>query len=439
MVTGSPSPHPDSSRTLEVFNLENVTSVAGANLLVDFMRDHMQIQKHLSAFPFDKAPWSTYTLSDEIEALLCAYTLGYERISHIKELEADPLLCWKLGIPKLPDTTTLYRNLERFNSEDRVNALGRLNRYPLEYILRNQKIAILDIDTTVETVFGQQEGSCIGYNPRYHGRSSYQPFLAFEGLSRAAVHARLRSGTTPSAEEIVSFIKESISNLPPGVKVEYVRGDRGMTSESVCAYLESKDISYTLKMKMPSTLYSRISRGVLWRRLFNEDDNIVIEAGSIMYQATSWIKRRRIILVRWRPAFEQQQRLFEEYSWHYEAIITNLDWDAEDIWHFYNTRCACENCIKELKYGVNMDMISKARFWPNAADLWLKVIAYNILLALRSVSPSPYKSFSIKRFRRAFLRVPGLLVHHARKWILRLPAYWPHAPAWREIRLAICI
>jgi hypothetical protein len=369
---------------------------------------------------------------------LCAYAVGCDRISHIEDLELDPLLCWKLGVQKLTDTTTLYRTLERFNSEDRVKALCRLNRYPLEYILRGQKIAILDIDTTVETVFGQQEGSSIGYNPRYHGRPSFQPFLAFEGLSRAAVHTRLRSGATPSAADVISFLKESIANLPSGVKVEYVRGDRGMTSEDVCAYLESKGIGYTLKMKMPSTLYSRISRGVLWHRLPNNDDTIVIEVGSVMYQATSWGKSRRVVLVRWRPVFKEQQKLFEEYSWHYEAIVTNLYWDAEEIWHFYNKRCASENYIKELKYGVKIDAISKADFWPNAADLWLKVIAYNILLALRSVSSAPYKSFIIKRFRRAFLRIPGLLVHHARKWVIRLPAYWPHAPAWQTIRSAIC-
>jgi hypothetical protein len=129
-VARSTSPIPDSCRPLEVFNLKNVTSVAGASLFIDFMRYHMQIHKHINAFPFGKAPWSTYTLINEIEALLCAYAVGCDRISHIEELELDPLLCWKLGVQKLPDTTTLYRTLERFNSEDRVKALCRLNRYP---------------------------------------------------------------------------------------------------------------------------------------------------------------------------------------------------------------------------------------------------------------------------------------------------------------------
>jgi len=422
---------------LEVFDLKNATAVAGANLLVDFMINVLQIHEHLGGISFSKAHWSTYTLVNEIETLLCAYALGYERIFHIEELESDPLLCRKLGVQKLPDITTLYRNLARFNSEDRVNELCQPNRRLLEHIMRGQKIAILDIDTTVETVFGQQEGSCIGYNERYHGRASFQPFLAFEGLSQAAVHARLRSGQKPSSDDVIAFIQESKANLPSGVKLAYVRGDRGMTSERVCAYLESKGVSYTLKLKMPSTLYSRIFRGVLWRRLPNDDDSIVIEVGSVMFRANSWLKHRRVVLVRTRPAFEQQQKLFDEYSWHYEAIVTDLDWDPEDIWHFYNKRCACENYIKELKYGINIDAISKAKFWPNAADLWLKVISYNILLALRGVSPARYKNFSIKRFRRAFLRVPGILVHHARQWILRLPAYWPHAPAWQAIRLAI--
>ena len=109
MVTSSPSPTPNSCRILEVFDLKNATAVAGANLLVDFMINVLQIHEHLGGISFSKAHWSTYTLVNEIETLLCAYALGYERIFHIEELESDPLLCRKLGVQKLPDTTVIPR------------------------------------------------------------------------------------------------------------------------------------------------------------------------------------------------------------------------------------------------------------------------------------------------------------------------------------------
>lgn len=427
----------ESCTVVERFDLNTITAVAGANLLFDFIRDSLHLRSYFGELTFSKAPWATYTLADELEVLICAYMLGYKRISHIEEVESDPLFCKKVGLQKLPDTTTLYRALERFGSADRVGELSKANQHVLSYLLAGLKTAILDIDTTVETVHGQQEGSCIGYNARYHGRASYQPLLAFEGQSHAAVHTSLRSGATPSADEIIAFYKEAKSQLPVGVKLAFVRGDRGMTSEKMCAQLERDHVSYTLKLKMPKTLYKRIGRGVLWSRLPNDDDTVVIEVGSVKYKADSWSTHRRVVLVRSRPAFEQQQALFAEYSWHYEAIVTDLDWDPEDVWHFYNQRCSCENYIKELKYGVNVDAIGKENFWPNAADLWFKVIAYNAMLALRDIAPTPYRCYGSERFRRAFLRVPGVLVYHARQWILRLPAYWPHAAAWKAIRLTL--
>lgn len=148
------------------------------------------------------------------------------------------------------------------------------------------------------------------------------------------------------------------------------------------------------EVKMTSTLHDRFQRGVLWRQLPNDDISNIVEVGSVMFKGTSWSKRRRVVLVRVRPAYEPQLKLFIEYSWRYEAIVTDLNWEPEDIWHFYNQRCSCENYIKELKYGVNIDAISKTDLLPNAADLWLKVIAYNALLGLRGIVPAPYQCYS---------------------------------------------
>ncbi|HHT28252.1 MAG TPA: IS1380 family transposase [Firmicutes bacterium] len=437
MVFDSTHTPQNSCPVSETFDQKNLTSYAGANLIIDFARDVLQLRAQLDNITLSKGPGALYSLSTDLEALIVSYALGIERISHIEDIEADPLLCLKLGQTKLPDTTTLYRSLDRFDTEEHIKQLADVNTHLLEHLLQGRKSVILDIDTTVETVHGQQEGTCVGYNPRYHGRASYQPFFAFDSQSGATVHSKLRSGKTPSGDEVIEFYKEAKAQLPKGTKVRFVRGDRGMTSGKVCDQLEKDNVSYTLKIKMNSSLYDRISRGVLWKRLYSNDDQVVIEAGSVRYKAKSWDRHRRIVFIRSRPKFTAQQMLFAEYSWHYEAIVTDLNWEAEDIWHFYNQRCTCENHIKELKDGVHIDAISKAGFYPNAADLLLKVIAYNVLLAFRGIAPTEYNVYGITRFRRVLLRIPGVLVHHARKWTLRLPSYWRHAEAWQCIRSTI--
>ena len=45
-------------------------------------------------------------------------------------------------------------------------------------------------------------------------------------------------------------------------------------------------------------------------------------------------------------------------NWQYEAIVTSLDWEAIDLWRFYNQRCCMENYIKEAKQGFSIDRIA---------------------------------------------------------------------------------
>jgi hypothetical protein len=69
-----------------------------------------------------------------------------------------------------------------------------------------------------------------------------------------------------------------------------------------------------------------------------------------MYQANGWSIPRRIVAVRTKEVVDDEQMaLFPEYGWEYEWIVTNLLWEGEDIWRFYNHRCGMENYIKEAK------------------------------------------------------------------------------------------
>jgi len=52
----------------------------------------------------------------------------------------------------------------------------------------------LDVDSTVITRFGDQEGAEVGYNPRYKGRESHHPILAFLAEPKMVTNAWIRSG-----------------------------------------------------------------------------------------------------------------------------------------------------------------------------------------------------------------------------------------------------
>jgi hypothetical protein len=111
---------------------------------------------------------------------------------------------------------------------------------------------------------------------------------------------------------------------------------------------------------------------------------------------------------------------FSELGWEYEWIVTNLFWEGQDIWRFYNHRCGMENYIKEAKNGFALDAITNDEFYPNTADAMLKLIAIMYTKASKKKSPDDAKNYTVSRMRRVFWMIPAVLVSHARQWKLKL-------------------
>ena len=57
---------------------------------------------------------------------------------------------------------------------------------------------LFDLDRTVVTSFGHQEGAEVGYNPGYRGKRSYDPWLCVEAHSSFLWDVELRRGDAGS-------------------------------------------------------------------------------------------------------------------------------------------------------------------------------------------------------------------------------------------------
>jgi len=424
------------ARVIEEFSLPRATMFGGANLLLDYL-EAVGLRRILDeCVSVHKRPDSAYSMADVLTVLVVGWMLGLERIFHFQDIERDPLLTLKLGLNKLPDHTLLYKDLARFDSPEKVNSLKETNRRILSRVLGRGDHVILDFDSTVETLYGEQEGAEVGYNPDRHGRPSYHPLLVFDGRSRACLNAALRPGDAHTAEGFIAFYEHTVSMLPPGVKVGYVRMDKGFAGEDIYRFLEGKEVGYVGKVKVTERLLSW-GRTLDWRRI--EDGEWVIEVASGEYCATTWRKSRRVVLVRKRLAEPEENVLLEELLWDHDAMVTNLDWDEEDIWRFYNQRCAAENYIKEAKHGFFIGDVPTAEFYPNYADLLLKVMAYNLSLGLKAAAEREVQGHrTMATLRRLFLQIPAVLVRRGRSWVLRLWRESPRQQEYRRLRIAIC-
>lgn len=318
-----------SPKIMEVFDLHGVSAHGGANLLIDYSKQ-IGLPEVIKRNTRTKASWSKHQLPDELLRIILGYALGYERISHMEYMKHDPII--DVGFQASnPSTSNLYRALDRYDSKAKVSELVSVNRHMVHNTVQSDSV-VLDLDTTVNTVHGDQEMATKSYNPRYRGRKSFQPLFAFDGKSKVAVHAELRPGSSPSARNIVSFYKDAKANLPSSTASLYLRADKAFASEMFLKALEDDHTKYAIKLRWSPALEKRIERGVKWERIFC-DDQETIEIGVVGVALGAWTKHRRVVIIRSRPTRVFQPKLFPDYEWENDLIVTNSwDWYPIEVW-----------------------------------------------------------------------------------------------------------
>ena len=127
---------------------------------------------------------------------------------------------------------------------------------------------IFDLDSTVVTVFGHQDGAEVGYNPRHRGKRSYNPMLCMEANSSYLWDAELRAGNAGTWDGSPELIDICFSNVPPDIRELSVRADAGFGVNPVFDALESHSAQYTVVARMtpalqrllPGLRYSPVNR-----------------------------------------------------------------------------------------------------------------------------------------------------------------------------------
>jgi hypothetical protein len=418
------------------FSLENATSFGGVKIFLEYL-EKIRLSQALRGLSCVKAHNSLFPVYRILLYLIVGWMLGCERLFHFRKLQHDSLLKRFLG-GRCPHHTLLYKELIRMRTycPHLRSELRTLNQTVIQPCLPSA--LILDLDSTVETVYGDQVGAAKGTNPHKPGRKSYHPLLAFEGQSRLCLNAVLRSGNTHASTDAASFLNETFELLG-GRSVKYARFDKGFGGEEFYSLWEGKKIGYVGKLKWTQRLAAQVAACRYWKRFVDED--WIIEGITLIYKATSWKKPRRVAIIRKAQVIDDgQTRLVFDTDWQYEAIVTNLDWEPIDLWRFYNQRCCMENYIKEAKNGFSIDRIATSDFQANEIDLLIKLLAYNLFERFKRDCCEPvHQGYTIARFRLEFFHCAATLIRHSRNVILRLAKDFANRHVWKRIEARIAI
>jgi hypothetical protein len=296
----------------------------------------------------------------------------------------DSTLTRLFGWPRAAGHKAIMRLFGRFDMLANERVQAEAYRWFFGKINALQRIT-LDVDSTVVTRNGEQEGAARGYNPNRHGRPSHHPLLAFVAEARMVANFWLRPGNAHSANNILQFLESTLHHLGDKI-VGLLRADSGFFDEAILIALEGKHIPYIIAARLTRPLQRTIYQTTGWWAL-----ETGLELTECRYQAAGWTAPRRLIVVRQSVKRKQAPgktlSLFADdpdiQGWRYGAFVTSLDLPMVEVWRTYRGRADCENRIKELKADFGLNAFNLRDFWATEAALGFAMLAYNLMGLLR--------------------------------------------------------
>ena len=143
-----------------------------------------------------------------------------------------------------------------------------------------------------------------------------------------------------------------------------------------------------------------------------------IQLGRFLWQP-SWNERLRF------PIVVKRTKVFAESTegeWKYYGVVTNFNLfknSLQSVIEFHNGRGNCENFIREEKYGYDLKHFPCLSLNANRGFGYLGLVAHN-LLRWAALAVSPVRPQFAKGIRRRFVRIPAILVDHAKQIYLRV-------------------
>lgn len=374
-----------------------------------------------------------YPMEAQLRLLLDLAVAGEDRIFALEALSADRLFVHLAG-GMLPSIDTVYRDLQRFEAPALADLESMMAAHGLSAIARSLGHVHVDLDTTVEPLFGSQEGALPGPNPRYHGRNSYHPMLGVVAETGTCIGAELRPGDTAFGDADVPTVMRWLERLRASLAPETLITARMDAAGDCTKLLESLDdasVRFIVKLRWSDLLLGYALVHENWR-ITNRDalDHPTERVAELPFVRAEWGKRQlpfRVIALRSTERRSGQQlRIWDDPDESVQFYVTN-DWitPPEEIPFEYDGRAEVEPVIRDLKNGLGLGKVPSETFNANHAMFLIKLLAHNLLRCFVTETEPRLAYWRTPWVRRALILRPARLLRSGRQWTLRLPSSSP--------------
>ncbi len=314
-----------------------------------------------------------------VVGILMLLFIGFNRIWHFTYIRLDAMLCGFFRLTRLPVASTFWRyvdslGLNQAKSFLKIMSILRERSWQLSGLCYEQ--INISVDTTVETLYGNQQGGRKGHNRKNRGKKGLRPVLCFIDETREYLVGKLRKGVSMDGKECAAFIATIKGHLPGCVKRVLLRADGEFLSwQSVQAAIAA-GFEYIIANRGCHPPFD--TKG--WYKPFKRKD---IQYNSCIYTPIGWGVACRFVAMRIPKGQEVpsgqavQRELFEDDRYTYRIFSTSLTGKAHKVIAKYDKRADVENLVGEAK-REGLDAIPSRKFKNNYAFFQIVMLAYNI-------------------------------------------------------------
>jgi len=379
----SPKPNPIGSSTPYDFDGKNLTAYGGlfpVGTLLEKLGFRQLIEETVKVTRQTRVmPAYRFIL-----AMVLSCYVGFSRLHHLRFLQREPMLTGILGVLRLPPQCTFWRFLASLHGSvagQLLEVQRRLRQRVWEAANVRLSAVVLDTDTTVHTLFGNQMGARKSYNPKNKGKKSFQPILTFLAETKEYVAGELRNGDRPTGKQIAAHLQMVFAAVPKMVKTLLARADSGFYCWDAVEAYESVKCGFIVVARKTGRLVEEL-KAAQWQPSPQSDAHGQCE---FRYQPDGWGKAYRFVALRYEKQTKagaveaaEQYQLFETSQYLYRVFVTNMEGAVHQLAAFYNQRAAAENLIEEANNDAGLAAHPSGRWMMNCNWFQIAMLAYNL-------------------------------------------------------------
>ncbi len=303
--------------------------------------------------------------TDILGTLMLSFLSGHRRYSHITTLRADSVNPKILGMTKVASEDSV-RKAFRENADGEASAEWLQSHLMRCYEPLLYEPWILDVDATIKTLYGHQQGAKVGYNPHKPGRPSHVYHTYFAANIRLILDVEVQPGNQTAACYTLPGLWAFLDRLPRQAWPQFLRGDCDWGNEKVMCESEKRGLDYLFKLR-----HTRKVKGLI-EESFGRSDWVNAGQGwqgvEDTLQLSTWTKKRRVIILRReikggivgteekgkelgssQLEFSFVDALEPVKKYEYQVLITSLKDEILTVAQHYRDRADAENNFDELK------------------------------------------------------------------------------------------